>query len=62
MEYLMAVILIIGFSAVVYSNYKIFQEVNDFHTSVKTKLDDIVNDINDVNNNLMDVISNKNSK
>ena len=55
MDYLISVLLVIGFGAVVFSNFKICQEVNKFHADLKTKLDDIVNDINDINNHLMDV-------
>ena len=54
MDYLIPVLLVIGFGAVVLSNLKLYQEVNKIHSAIKTKLDDIVNDINDINNHLTD--------
>jgi predicted RNA-binding protein with PIN domain len=51
--------LFIGFGAVVLSNLKLYQEVNKIHCDIKIKLDDIVNDINDINNQLIDDESQK---
>ncbi len=55
MDFLNSIILVVGFGAVVYTNLKTYQSVTNFHDNLKTKLDDIINDINDINNHLMEL-------